>query len=221
MERCGSLTGVEDADDDILAGFVEGRQPFPAVGRIGDSFLEAQKLPRPRGVRRPPPLAPEGRHHLTLLCRHHLAKPSRISQTQAYKSTTVLAREENIQCRISSSTLFSVHMYLIVSWPLPGRATPRSHWGCACSCTAATPVPLPHWLNHFIEHAWVIGYMKFISVCVTMTLQRRTEAVHAIVAAAGCTVASYLLLTESSSVWWSSRIASSAFAPACSPRYTM
>jgi len=91
----GALTGVEDADDDVLAGFVEGRQPFPAVGRIDEPFLEAQKLPRPRGMRRPPPLAPEGRHHLAPLCRASVcAKVADQPNTSAYKSTTVLAKHK-------------------------------------------------------------------------------------------------------------------------------
>jgi hypothetical protein len=86
----GSLTGVEDADDDVLAGFVEGRQPFPAVGRIDEPFLEAQKLPRPRGMRRPPPLAPERRHHLAPLCTPAIVRKSHVSAK--YKLTNQLLR---------------------------------------------------------------------------------------------------------------------------------
>jgi hypothetical protein len=68
-----SLTGVEDADDDVLAGLVEGRRQQPliptVVGPTVEPLLEAQKPPRPRGVRRPPPLALERGHHLAPLCR--------------------------------------------------------------------------------------------------------------------------------------------------------
>lgn len=60
-----NLTGVEHAYDDILAGVSAGRQPLATV----KAFLEAQKLPRPRGVRGPPPLARKGRHHLCPGCR--------------------------------------------------------------------------------------------------------------------------------------------------------
>jgi hypothetical protein len=34
-----------------------------------EPFLETHKLPRPRGVRGPSPVAPKGRHNLCPLCR--------------------------------------------------------------------------------------------------------------------------------------------------------
>jgi hypothetical protein len=60
-------TGVEDADDDVSTGLVKGGQPVASL----QPFLEAEKLPRSRGVRGPPPLAPERGDHLASPCACH------------------------------------------------------------------------------------------------------------------------------------------------------
>lgn len=101
-----ALTGVEEADDDIPAGFVEGRQPLAAVGPLLEPFLESQKLPRPRGVRRPPPLAPERRHHLAPLCsRRNTGPDARLQIKNCELEKNMLYEKKSIVMHIIAATL--------------------------------------------------------------------------------------------------------------------
>jgi hypothetical protein len=98
-----SLTGVEDADDDVLAGLVEGRRQQPliptVVGPTVEPLLEAQKPPRPRGVRRPPPLALERGHHLAPLCRLGWVSEGPAQQNTSLQTNNCTGQENIIRKR--------------------------------------------------------------------------------------------------------------------------